>query len=76
MSKSLFNEYYAHTEDGKTLSEGAYSDIHRLFARYVELGYSPREIAAIVFGTVSVVESNFAIEHAMELRQQKREMGR
>ena len=73
MSKSLFNEYYAQTEDGQRVADEARACIHQVFLRYVQSGYSPREIAVIVFGTVGVIESEFAMSHAMELRQQKRE---
>lgn len=70
--KTLFNEFYAPTDEGNELSHEAHEKIEQIFKTWVEeRGFSPREVSAILHIIVCNNESYCAIMHASKLLDEK-----
>ena len=54
--KSLFGDDYRYSEYGLELDREAASHLKDLFDKYLNLGYSPREISHIIQGSVRDLE--------------------
>lgn len=50
--KSLYNEDCRHTDDADSLHYETVNALRSIFDKYLELGYSPREISHIMQSTV------------------------
>lgn len=62
--KSLYNEDFSLNDDGAKLDNEATAALEDVFARFVEQGYSPREISQIVGISLNVLE----LFHVLESR--------
>lgn len=70
--KTLFNEFYAPTDEGNELSDEARSKVRGLFEAWVaESGFSPREVSAILHMIVGNCEAEYALNHAVRLLEQR-----
>lgn len=60
--KSLFTEDRRHTYDASKLEGDAYKELKIIFLNYIEKGFNPIEIAHIIHGTISELESLSILE--------------
>ncbi len=54
--KSLYDTDHRYTSDARELSEATIAALKHIFAKYVEQGYSPREIAHLMQADVADLE--------------------
>lgn len=54
--KSLYDENHRMTAAAASLDASTHTKLEALFAEFVALGFSPREIAHVMHGTVSIIE--------------------
>jgi hypothetical protein len=60
--KSLYDEkYFRYTEDAIALSSEAHALLKPAFEKYMEMGYSPREISQIIQTEVGMVECQIVL---------------
>jgi hypothetical protein len=52
MSKSLYTKTGSHTLDANALSEETSTAVKDIWAKYLELGYSPREISHVMLSVI------------------------
>lgn len=67
--KSLFNDNFAYSRDAQEISDHTYEYSIAILKKFGETGYSPREIAAILHGTISAAESEYVLSAALEKRK-------
>ena len=71
--KTLYNEYNAAVgPDAQELSALGDNFAEAIMSNYEARGYNPREVAHILIGAISTVESEHVIRNAMKLRKSLR----
>lgn len=59
--KSLFDETCRYTRDASALEESVYPILHKAFKDYTAMGYSPREVFAIIANMASEIQCVFVL---------------
>lgn len=68
--KSLYHpEYFSYTDEARKISMEFESVFKIILKKYFEMGYSPREIAAIAHDIISIVESETCLIHSSKKRK-------
>lgn len=73
MFKPLFDQYCIGNDDAAELNTSFYKSVQPIFQEYVNAGFSPRDIAQIMHGVVSMVESATILRMQRLAREEKRE---
>lgn len=71
--KSLFNQYEAMNEDGCRLARDFEDVIEPVILRFVNEGYSLREISATCFNTLDAMLCEKLLLKGIRMRQKERE---
>jgi len=56
MSKSLYDASYRYAEDALRLDARIGKEVSQVFAEYMQLGYSPREIGTVLHAAIHEAE--------------------
>lgn len=68
--KSLWYEgRYGLTEDGNALEDDTIAALRPIFNKYIEAGYSVREIGHIIVRAVGLIESEIALTEGVKRRR-------
>lgn len=71
--KSFFDEEFRHTHQATVLGIEASNHLRPIFVRYMEQGYSPREISFLLQSEVGLIESDLVLERSAQKIRARRE---
>lgn len=70
---SLFNDYFAYTEEATNIATNVHLNYSRAFDEYIELGYNPREVAYVITEAVMGLCTEKTLLNAAKKYKAKRE---
>jgi len=72
-SVALYNHYAAYSQDGSQLAYELETFVKPLFQSYLDAGFSPVEIAAVMQDVIGGVSAELKLRHGITVRKQERE---
>jgi len=71
-SVTLYNRYAAHSQNGRQLAHELEKFVKPLFQSYIDAGFSPVEITAVMQDVIGGVSAELKLRHGMTVRKQER----